>query len=423
MLNSLYNLSIRLFVLAMGLASLFNKKAKLWKDGRKDLLNDLESWRRKNEGELIWMHCASLGEFEQGRPVIEALRKDFPDVKLLLTFFSPSGFEVRKNYNLVDKVCYLPADTPLNASLFISILHPSSVFFVKYEYWANYFFECKKKSIPLYVISGILRKDQRFFGVFQSFWKKVLDCVTHFFVQNDETFQLLQSVGIQQLTIAGDTRFDRVVKLASDAKAIEEIALFRGDSFCVVGGSTWPEEEQMLAAWHKRMTSSQKDHRIILVPHEITASHIESIQKQFPEAVLWTERTQKDLIQSKVLIINAIGLLSVVYRYGDVAVIGGGFGKGIHNTLEAAVWRIPVLFGPLHQKFAEAVELQDCGGGFSFQNQSELENELSRMYTEPVFLTKSGNAAGEYVEGKAGATALIMNKLKGELQFFSEKKA
>lgn len=406
----------------MALTSLFNKKAKLWKDGRKDLLIDLEAWRKKNEGSLIWMHCASLGEFEQGRPVIEALRKEYPNIKILLTFFSPSGYEVRKSYNLADKVCYLPADTPLNASRFISAIQPSSVFFVKYEYWANYFFECKKKSIPLYIVSGILRKDQRFFGSFQSFWKEVLGCVTHFFVQNDETSRLLQVNGFNDVTMTGDTRFDRVVKLAAEAGVIDEIAKFKGDSFCIVGGSTWPEEEQILAEWRKQMINSQQDYRIIVVPHEITASHIDSIQKQFPEAILWSERGQKRLTQSKVLIIDAIGLLSVLYRYGDAGLIGGGFGKGIHNTLEAAVWGIPVLFGPRHQKFAEALELQACGGGFSFNNQTELDNYISKFVSDQAFREQCGVSAGEYVKGKAGATALIMNELKGELQIISQKK-
>lgn len=389
---------------------MFNGKARLWINGRTDIFSQLQAWRKENRGEVIWIHCASLGEFEQGRPIIERLRKEFPHLKIVLTFFSPSGFEIRKNYNGADYICYLPADTPINSKRFINILQPKVALIVKYEYWANYFFECKKRAIPLFIVSGILRKDQRFFGVFSFFWKKVLECVTHFFVQNEETKRLLSNVGLNNATISGDSRFDRVAEIAANAKPIDEIASFKQNSFCTIAGSSWPQEEKMLKEWIDK--SETQNSKLILVPHEISESHIVSIQALFPNAVKWSERNSKDLSQAKTLIVDTIGLLSSIYQYGDVAIIGGGFGKGIHNTLEAAVWGIPVLFGPNFKKFEEAKQLVSIQSGFTFDNENELLNLLEHFRQNDEVRKDAGKRASDFIQTSKGATQIVSNYLK-----------
>jgi len=328
-LHVIYNIGIYLYVLAIRIASVFNEKAKLWVTGRRNLFQSLSVWRKENEGDLIWIHCASLGEFEQGRPIIEAIKKEKSSTKIVLTFFSPSGYEIRKKYAFADYVCYLPSDTPRNARKFIEVLRPKAALIVKYEYWANFFFACKKLEVPLIIISGILRKEQRFFGLFSSFWKRVLNCVTHFFVQNEETQNLLSGIGFRNITVSGDSRFDRVIEIANNAKPLEDIALFKGNFFCVIAGSSWPQEEEILHRWLERWKTVNI--KLIIVPHEISAGHISSIEKLFSSSVKWSERKTKDISISNVLIVDTIGLLSSIYRYADVAVIGGGFGKGIHN--------------------------------------------------------------------------------------------
>lgn len=412
-LRLIYHLAIKLYVAAIAIASVFNKKAKLWINGRKHVLDDLHGWRKLHPGKLIWMHCASLGEFEQGRPVIESIKKEFPDMLVLLTFFSPSGYEVRKHYSGAEFVCYLPADTTRNAKEFIQLMHPSLVLIVKYEYWANYFLELKRNHIPLFIVAGILRPDQRFFGLFSGFWKKVLDCVTHFYVQDESTFQLLQKHGYENATLAGDTRFDRVAEIASSAKPIDELAKFRGAHFCIVAGSSWEPEEKILAEWHQKNRS--KDHRLIIVPHEIDEAHILSLMQKFPAAIRWSKRGGVDLSNVTVLIIDVIGLLSVAYRYGNVAVIGGGFGRGIHNTLEAAVWGMPVLFGPRYSKFTEAVGLIQAGGAFSVNNSDEMHERLDLLRNQRKELSDSGVLAGKFVQARKGATEVIMMGLRKKI--------
>ena len=409
-LRLIYLLSIRLYVAAIAIASLFNSKAKKWISGRKYVMRDLDEWRKAHPGKLMWIHCASLGEFEQGRPVMEAIRKEYPNFLLLLTFFSPSGFEVRKDYSGVDYVCYLPTDTAMHARKFILLANPSLVMVVKYEYWANYFFELNSKGIPLYIISGILRPDQRFFGVFSGFWKKVLGCVTHFFVQDEVTYKLLIQHGFSNASIAGDTRFDRVVAMASTAGQVEELAKFRGDKFCIVAGSSWEPEEKMLAKWHQ--THRSEEHKLIIVPHETDDVHIQALIQKFPGAMRWSKRGGVDLSRANVLIIDVIGLLSVAYRYGNVAVIGGGFGRGIHNTLEAAVWGIPVLFGPRYLKFNEAIGLIAVEGAFCFHNEDEMCERIDFLHRHREELRKTGVQAGKFVQERKGATDVIMIGLK-----------
>jgi 3-deoxy-D-manno-octulosonic-acid transferase len=410
-LHLLYQLSIRLYIIAIHIASWFNHKASLWVKGRQDWQKKLSQFREQNTGKLVWIHCASLGEFEQGRSVIESIRKKYPQTKILLTFFSPSGYEIRKNYAEVDFVCYLPADTKTNAKTFISIIQPSMVIFVKYEYWANYFFQLKEQQIPLIIVSGILRDNQRFFGIFSSFWKTVLACVTHFYVQDENTEKLLHGIGIPQVTIAGDTRFDRVSVIPDQKRpeALSKLETFCNDRFVVVAGSTWPQEEEMLSKWKNK--EQQQQDALIIIPHEIGEQHIESIISLFPRAVRWS-KCETEIPQDAVLILDTIGLLSTVYQFADVVVIGGGFGKGIHNTLEAATWGVPVIFGPKHEKFREALGLKSCGGGFSFRSQDELQEIIEKFKADQAFSLKSGENAKKFVVAHTGATSVIMSGIE-----------
>jgi 3-deoxy-D-manno-octulosonic-acid transferase len=404
-MHSLYNFSIVLFSLFMRFASLFNHKAKLWVSGRKNWEKDLKSWREANSGSCLWIHCASLGEFEQGRTVMEAYRKANPDHQILLTFFSPSGFEIRKNYAVASQVMYLPVDTRANARSFLELLQPTQIIFVKYEYWANYFFESRKRNIPLYMVSAIMRSDQRFFGVFRSFWKDVLLSVNHFFVQNEETIQLLGSLGFENSSLAGDTRYDRVAELPKQRTDIEEIAVFKGNSFLIVAGSSWQHEEEMLSTY---MHDAHEKVKLLLVPHEVDEKHLQSIQKQFPSSKRWSEWKKAPNQSTDVLVMDTIGMLSMAYQYADVAVIGGGFGKGIHNTLEAAVWGIPVLFGPNNEKFAEATMLMELGGGRCFLDEEDLRSALNKLLYEPRLKEEMGRKAALQVKQQSGATQKIM---------------
>lgn len=407
--HTFYNLGIYAYSSAIGVAAIFNKKAQFWVNGRKGWKLNLRTWRAQNSGKLFWFHCASLGEFEQGRPVIEAIRQRQPDIKILLTFFSPSGFEIRKNYEGADGVFYLPADSPANARAFLEIIQPAAAFFVKYEYWANYFFCCKKHQIPLFIVSAILRPDQRFFGVMQSFWKKVLHCVHHFFVQNERTISLLNQNGFDQATLCGDTRFDRVISIASQSKSLPEIAAFAQDSFVLVAGSTWPRDEDILAA-----SIEKSGMKLIIVPHEIDPTHIQSIETKFTGSIRWSQLRGKSLREANVLIVDSIGMLSSIYQYADVVMIGGGFGKGIHNTLEAAVWGKPLLFGPVHQKFDEAIGLIREKAALVIHQSNELDENLRVLKSKPdVLLTMSQNARA-FVEGHSGATQRILHYLESQ---------
>jgi len=384
-------------------------KSRLWVNGRKDWRTRLVDWRKNNPGELYWFHCASLGEFEQGRPVMERLRKERPDVLVLLTFFSPSGYEVRKNYTGADGVFYLPLDTHSGSRKFLDIVQPKVACFVKYEYWPNYFLNCKSRRIPLIMISAILRPDQRFFGWSGFFWKPVLDCVSHFFVQDEVTLKLLSEIGIERATLAGDTRFDRVLEIAETAKEVSEIREWAQGARVLIGGSTWPADEQVLLEWWQTATGTYK---LLLVPHEIGYSHIETMLQKWPEAVLWSKRETEDLRSTNVIIIDRIGMLSALYRYAKIAWIGGGFGDGIHNTLEAAAWNVPVVFGPLYEKFAEAKGLIAVGGALSSPDAREAALILKRLTSNITEMARMGTAAGGFVASGRGATDKIMSFLR-----------
>jgi 3-deoxy-D-manno-octulosonic-acid transferase len=411
-LQFLYSTGIYLYVAVIRIASLFNKKAHQWIAGRREVFYSLEKWRKENPSSaVLWFHCASLGEFEQGRPVMEAIRKTNSGIKIVLTFFSPSGYEVRKNYSFSDWIGYLPADTPSNAKKFIAVLKPKAILVIKYEYWANYFFEAKKNGIPLFMVSAILRPEQRFFGAFGLFWKKVLGCVSHFYVQTEKTKELLDGIGFRNTTLSGDTRFDRVISIVHESKAIDKLEHYCKDHLVIIGGSTWPQEERILSACAKDSNKSNKALRWIVVPHEVDAEHIRSIQSQFTNAVLWSELKEGKAADSDILIVDTIGMLSSAYRYADIALIGGAFGKGLHNILEAATWGMPVLFGPNHQKFDEAQRLIDAGGGQSFGDEAELIMRIKNLILAGIERKAMGEKSKSFVLNQGGATEMIIKDL------------
>lgn len=401
-----YNLGIALFDLAVSLAAPFNKRAALLVKGRKTVWDTLGGVSL--EGDVIWVHCASLGEFEQGRPLIEAIRKKNPLYKIVLSFYSPSGYEVRKNYKEADVVCYLPSDTRANAKRFISTVNPRMVFFVKYEYWYNYFRELKEVGTPLCLVSAIFRKDQIFFKWYGGWFRKILNNVKCFYIQDEKSAALLDGIGIKAYIVAGDTRFDRVAAIAAAANPIPVVENFATGAKVLVAGSTWPADEQIIASY---INNSAKDVKLIIAPHMVDESHIQQLERRFTLPVCHYTKVKGEIgADVRVLIIDTIGLLSAIYRYGSVAYLGGGFGKGIHNTLEAATYGMPVIFGPRHLKFKEAIDLKEKGAGFSINDSVEFGNLMERLWDDENkdYLKKSGEAALEYVQSMCGATEEIL---------------
>ena len=402
----LYSLIIQFYGVLICLGSLFNAKAKKWRNGRKDIFLHLKQTIHKDD-EIVWFHVASLGEFEQGRPIIEPFRKHFPQYKILLTFFSPSGYEVRKNYEYADYVFYLPLDSRKNAKTFINIVKPTYAFFVKYEFWFNYLNELKKQQIPTYIFSAIFRPSQIFFKPYGKWFLNHLKIFNCIFVQNEESHQLLTKKSIANVVVAGDTRFDRVAEIASASQSFPIIEKFKGNTPLILLGSSWPEEEKMIA---KYINNSQIDSRIIIAPHDISFQHIESIKELFDNNVLLYSEATEDIIESrKILVIDSIGILSKLYRYADIAFIGGGFGKGIHNTLEALTFGVPVFFGPNYHKFQEAKEIIITGGGKVIHNSSQLTKELDLLLGDSDRLDITKRICREYIEKKQGAANTIMN--------------
>ncbi len=402
-----YNTGILIYTLAVRLASPFSEKARLWYRGRKGWEQALKTGTDPNHRN-IWFHCASLGEFEQGRPVMEELKKQRPECRIILTFFSPSGFEIRKNYAGADFVCYLPADTPRNARKFITTVNPSAVFFVKYEFWYNFILEICRKNVPLYLISGIFRPRQHFFSWYGGFFRKMLFSFTYIFVQDTESERLLNETGLQNVTVAGDTRFDRVVQIAEAAKEIPQLSLFRGGEKLFLAGSSWPPDEEIMVKYIKSHPGSMK---WVFAPHEIGSGNIERLSKLIGEDVVkfsgFTEK-EKD---ARVMIIDNIGMLSSAYRYADIAAVGGGFGKGIHNILEAACWGIPVLFGPNHGKFREALMMKAEGAAKSFSSYGDFEAAVDTWLSDEITYRNAADSAKEYVRKNSGATSAILEKI------------
>lgn len=402
----LYDFSIFLYSAAVRLVSLWNPKARAWLEGRKGLFSKMEkALQDTGEKKRIWMHCASLGEFEQGRPVLEALRNQYPGACILLTFFSPSGYEIRKNYPLADHVFYLPADTKMNAKKFYDIVKPDLVIFVKYEYWLNHLFTLKENGVPVLMISAIFRKDQVFFKWYGGQWKKALSVFRHFFVQNAESRDLLASSGIDQVSITGDTRFDRVISITENFEELPLIKKFCSSSFVIVAGSTWPEDEEV---W-THLVRTRKDTRFIFAPHELYDDHLKSIERLFPGRILYSE-LEKGISsdESNVLVIDNFGILSRLYHYAGICYIGGGFSNGIHNILEAAVHGKPLIFGPAFYKFQEALDLLERGGAETVESAVELEKIVAQWLNDPVERIERGKVSSDYVKSKAGATKRII---------------
>ena len=404
-----YNLAIYFYYFGIFIYSFFNVKAKKWWNGRKGLLQKCENLFTKNE-KIAWFHAASLGEFEQGRTVIKKFKIQHPDFKILLTFFSPSGYEVRKDYADADYVLYLPIDTPYNAKKFVEIINPTIVFFIKYEFWFNYLKILHDKQIPIYLISGIFRPQQHFFKFYGSWFRKQLKHFTYFFVQHETSKQLLQSIGIKNVTISGDTRFDRVSEIANTKKTFPIIEKFKSVYQILLVGSSWEADEEILIDFMKLET---KNLLYIIAPHEIGKERIQKLQAKLPlPSVLFSEATEENVNDAKVLIINNIGILSHLYQYASIAMIGGGFGKGIHNILEAACFGNPILFGPNYHKFSEAVQLISLGGAFEFVDLKDFNKKIHLLLDNPIFFEQTKKICSDYVNTNKGATEIIFQHIQ-----------
>ncbi len=405
----IYNIIIHLYNLLIHIFSIFNLKAKKWIQGRKGIFAKIAS-EINPEKNLAWFHCASLGEFEQGRPVIEAFKKIYPDYRIMVTFFSPSGFEVRKNYEGADHIYYLPIDTASNAKKFVEITRPKIAFFIKYEYWFNYIIRLRKSQIPVIGVSSIFRPGQRFFRWYGGWQRRLLGSFKHFFVQDETSENLLKQAGIRQVTVSGDTRFDRVFEIAGKAKSFPIIEKFKGNNRIFIGGSTWPPDEALIFELIKKDYDQLK---FIIAPHEVHKERIDGIMNQLPAGSLcFSGINDSNVEDAKVVVVDNIGILSHLYQYGDFAHIGGGFGVGIHNILEAATFGLPVTFGPNYQKFREARELIGRGGAFSVNDKTGFLAILERLIREEQHLKDASRICKFYVEEKKGATEMIMNFVK-----------
>lgn len=399
-----YSLLISCYLVAVRVAALFNRKARLMVNGHKETFDILRRGILDGE-QYIWFHAASLGEFEQGRPLIERIRKQFPQYRILLTFFSPSGYEVRKNYEGADVICYLPFDTPLNARRFIRVAHPVMAFFIKYEFWQNYMKALQSRQIPVYSVSSIFRPDQVFFRWYGGQYYKVLTRITHFFVQNEESKRLLATRGVYHVTVTGDTRFDRVIEIARQSKDLPLVKAFKQECKVFVAGSSWEPDEELFI----RYFNTRKDWKLIIAPHVVSESHLNSIMSRLErKAVRYTQATAENVEEADCLIVDCYGLLSSIYRYGEIAYVGGGFGVGIHNVLEAAVYNIPVLFGPNNKRFMEAQQLLQDGGAREVTDWDSFKAEMDKLLSDRALLYNAGKAAGNYVHSRAGTADLVI---------------
>lgn len=418
----IYNIVIYFVLWGIAIASLFNEKVrKMWR-GEREAFKILKQKVDPN-AKYIWFHAASLGEFEQGRPLMERIRKDYPQYKILLTFYSPSGYEVRKNYEGADIICYMPVDTRLNAIRFLRLVRPVMAFFIKYEFWSNFLHILKHRNIPTYSVSSIFREDQVFFKWYGRNYAGVLKCFTRFFVQNEESKRLLEGIGITAVDVVGDTRFDRVLQIKEAAKQLPICEAFRTgvassqsadvphhDFKVFVAGSSWPPDENIFIPFF----NEHKDWRLLIAPHVIAEEHLKLILSLIKgkKVVRYTQTTPEEAAEADVLIIDCFGLLSSMYNYGDVAYIGGGFGVGIHNTLEAAVWNMPVIFGPNNKKFQEAQGLLKSGGGFEINTYEDFSGLMSSLMNDETFLKQVGDKAGTFVAHLAGATDKVLASVK-----------
>ena len=403
----IYNLAMYLLELGVKLAALFSDKPAKMVKGHRDAYDLLKSKIDRN-ARYIWFHAASLGEFEQGRPLIERIRKEYPQYKILQTFFSPSGYEVRKNYDGADIVCYLPIDTPSNVKKFIDLVNPCMVFFVKYEFWQNYLNALSKRGVPVYSVSSIFRPGQIFFRWYGKSYQQVLKTFAHLFVQNEESKQLLAEIGVKNTTVVGDTRFDRVLDICAAAKQLPLVQKFKGDALTFVAGSSWGPDEDIFIKYF----NTHPEMKLIIAPHVVNDGHLKEIESKLQRSCIrYTKATEENVEQADCLIIDCYGLLSSIYRYGEISYIGGGFGVGIHNVLEAAVYGIPVIFGPNNKKFREAQHLLANKGGFEINGYEDFEQLMNKFLADEAYLKQSGQAAGDYVKGNAGAMDKIMSNI------------
>ena len=411
-----YQIFLWAYPFAARILAFFNEKAKRWIQGRKGIFPSIEQALKDNRAPLIWMHCASLGEFEQGRPLLESLKATYPNHFILLSFFSPSGYEVRKNYEGAHHVCYLPMDGPRNAKRFYDLVKPSLVLFVKYEFWYYYSLEASKRKIPMLLVSGIFRPSQPFFQFYGGFYRKLLTHFSHLFVQEQSSYELLKGIGLSPKTsISGDTRFDRVISIVKDFVPIDAVEAFSRNRTVLVAGSTWAEDDEELN--HFLRTHPQIF--AIIAPHEIMEERLNECLKWYPNAMLYSRYQELYLAgqapdKIQVLIINNYGMLTRLYHYASICLVGGGFGgDGVHNVLEAAVYGKPVLMGPVYDKYLEAVELVENGGCISVENALELEEELDKLLvTNSIAYQEASKAAKEYVYSKAGATKTILDYIQ-----------
>ncbi|MDP4202905.1 MAG: glycosyltransferase N-terminal domain-containing protein [Bacteroidota bacterium] len=403
----LYNSGIALYQAGIKLAARWNEKAGLLEKGQNSSFSILQEKIIPGQ-KYVWFHASSLGEFEQGRPLIEELKRRSLEKKVVLTFFSPSGYEVRKNYTGADVVVYLPMDTPGNVSRFLDIVKPEKAVFIKYEFWANYLTELQKREIPTYLVSAIFRPQQAFFKWYGGWYRKLLSAFTHLYVQDNSSEELLKTIGVTNVTVAGDTRFDRVAEIAAQAKELPLVEAFAKDRRVLVAGSSWPLDEDILFDYF----NSHDDLFLIVAPHVTSESHIEDICRKLKRPFArYTKTDEQHAAQADCLIIDCIGLLSSIYRYGQIAYIGGGFGVGIHNVLEAAVYGVPVIFGPNYHKFREACGLIDAGGGVSVSELQQYVNLMDKLLQNDDYLSACGKNSSDFVNENLGATDLIMHKL------------
>lgn len=404
----MYNIAIYVYLFAVKVAALFSSKPAKMVKGHREVFDMLRKQIDRN-AQYIWFHAASLGEFEQGRPLIERIRKEYPQYKILQTFFSPSGYEVRKNYEGADIVCYLPFDTPGNVKKFIELARPCMAFFIKYEFWQNYLNALQVKGIPVYSVSSIFRPNQIFFRWYGKDYRKVLKTFAHLFVQNEASKQLLATIGVEDVTVVGDTRFDRVLDIHAAAKQLPLVEKFKGDSLTFVAGSSWGPDEDIFIKYF----NEHPEMKLVIAPHVVSDSHLKEIMSKLNRSCIrYTQATEAEVSKADCLIVDCYGLLSSIYRYGEISYVGGGFGVGIHNVLEAAVYGIPVIFGPNNKKFREAQHLLEQKGGFEINGYEDFKQLMDKFLSDKACLQQAGKAAGDYVMNNAGALNKIMNAVR-----------
>jgi 3-deoxy-D-manno-octulosonic-acid transferase len=410
-MNFLYNILIFKATLLLQILAIFSKKLKLFVDGRKQTFSKIEALKNEN---VIWFHAASLGEFEQARPIIEELKKNFNQYKILVTFFSPSGYEIRKNYNLADVICYLPLDSRSNARKFVEIVNPKFAIFIKYEFWPNLLNELKLKEIPTILVSGILREKQIFFKYYGGFMRESLKAFNHFFVQDRNSKNLLGSINFENVTIAGDTRFDRVFEILEQDNTLDFIDEFKNDQYTIVAGSTWQEDEELLVNYINNEASEEE--KFIIAPHNIKQEAILELQKSInKKTVLYSAKADENLSEYTVFIIDTIGLLTKIYASADIAYVGGGLKTGLHNILEPATFGIPIVIGNKYDKFKEAVDLVDLNGCISIHNKDEFSSVFIKLKSDEDYRKSIGKINQKYIQENLGATKIIINYLKTQL--------